>query len=255
MLVAQGTGEAPESAESLAQRLSLGLLDPDKDPEQSAPYAIAYIDGALSIYDTGSKSPKPLCVDFCTGALRYRQKHSRQPEALLKALGAKRQESHTVIDATAGWGLDSFIMATAGYEVTMLERSVVMHALLNDGIARARSCGQGDIEQAAQRMHLRLEDAESYLGKSETQADIIYLDPMFPERKKSAQVKKNMQLLHGLLGEAKQESSLLGPSLQRAKKRVVVKRPRIAAPLQGAKAPDYQLEGKANRFDVYLTAT
>lgn len=252
--VASAVGSAKESELELATRLELSVVPENVRNEDFSLYIIYYCDGALCIRESAKGSPKPICVDFCDPALRYRQKKSQQPEAILKALGARKNEPTVVLDATAGWGLDSFLMASAGYRVIMVERSPILHALLWDGLLRARDSGICEIVEAVTRMSLNFGDARSILNNPPEKPHIVYLDPMFPERKKSALVKKNMRILHGLLESAVEDDDLLTPALLCATTRVVVKRPRISPSLQGPKSPDYQLEGKANRFDVYLIA-
>ena len=80
--------------------------------------------------------------------------------------------------------------------------------------------------------------------------DVIYLDPMFPVRSKSAQVKKEMRIFHQLVGADPDSDSLLDAALSQARYRVVVKRPRIAPALANT-PPNYTLEGKSNRYDIY----
>jgi 16S rRNA (guanine1516-N2)-methyltransferase len=81
--------------------------------------------------------------------------------------------------------------------------------------------------------------------------DVVYLDPMFPARSKSAQVKKEMQVFHQLVGTDPDADQLLELARACAKKRVVVKRPRIAPELAAAR-PSYTLTGKSNRYDIYV---
>ena len=123
-----------------------------------------------------------------------------------------------------------------------------MHALLNDAIERLQQHPQG--AAIAKRMQLIQTDAKDWL-KREQQPDIIYLDPMFPERKKSASVKKEMVILQDLLGNDKDSEDFIQPALTCATQRVVVKRPRLATNIS---AHDSQIlpSGKSSRFDVYL---
>ena len=104
------------------------------------------------------------------------------------------------------------------------------------------------------RMQLVSADSSQYLEDLEEAEcpDVIYLDPMFPERKKSAAVKKEMQLFHRLIGPDSDASRLFDSAIAKARNRVVVKRPRIAPAITG-RAPSHTLEGKRNRYDVYLT--
>uniref|UniRef100_UPI0028E3926D class I SAM-dependent methyltransferase n=2 Tax=Neisseriaceae TaxID=481 RepID=UPI0028E3926D len=86
---------------------------------------------------------------------------------------------------------------------------------------------------------------------AQSRPDIVYLDPMYPERQKSAAVKKEMAYFHSVVGAAQEEAELLAAARAIAKKRVVVKRPRLGEFLNGEK-PAYQYTGKSTRFDVYL---
>jgi 16S rRNA (guanine1516-N2)-methyltransferase len=211
-------------------------------------------DGFLTLIKVSDPSLGAVSVDFDDKTMAWRQRHPQQPEALLKAAGMRAGHALRVIDATAGLGQDAFMLANAGCDVLMLERSALLHALLEDGLQRAAQSEDVRVRSAAARMQLVLADSTSIdfatLGDT---PDVIYLDPMFPERrKKSAKVKKNMFMLQQLLDDEPPADGLLLKALQSAQKRVVVKRPRIAGFLEERK-PSFQLLGSSSRFDVYLT--
>ena len=84
------------------------------------------------------------------------------------------------------------------------------------------------------------------------QIDVVYLDPMFPHRKKSALVKKEMRVFQQLLGSDDDADSLLAPARELAGKRVVVKRPAYAEPLADV-PPAMAITSKKHRFDVYIS--
>ena len=88
---------------------------------------------------------------------------------------------------------------------------------------------------------------------AQTAPEVVYLDPMYPQRQKSAAVKKEMAYFHELVGAATaaDEVLLLQTARRHATKRVVVKRPQGGAVLAG-EAPAFQYQGKSTRFDVYL---
>lgn len=132
----------------------------------------------------------------------------------------------------------------------MIERSPVIAALLGNALVRAANSEDPALRQAVRSMHLRVGEAVEWLEV--LQADVVCLDPMFPPRRKSAQVRKEMVLLGKLLAAGAGDSgeALLAPALRAAGHRVVVKRPRLAPPLGGMK-PDWQLSGRSSRFDVY----
>lgn len=194
---------------------------------------------------------KPFYIDFLAGKLAYRSSQAGlKREWVARALGVKPSDQVKIVDATAGLGRDSFILASLGFQVTLIERSCVLYMLLLDGLKRASR--DPKVKSIIDRMALVHADAIEWL-ESEQEIDIIYMDPMFPDREKSASVKKEMRILQELLGkEDKDADQLFARALTCARKRVVVKRPRIGHHL-GSIIPDFMLTGKNSRFDIYLT--
>ena len=198
-------------------------------------------------------------ADFTSPGVRYRRlRGGGRSEAIARAIGVSGEVPPTVVDATAGLGGDAFVLASLGCRMTLLERVPALRDLLADGLARAQhESAASDPELAATvaRMHLAGGDSIGYLEElpATQRPRVIYLDPMFPERKKSAAVKKEMQVLHRLVGPDEDAARLLAVALERAGQRVVVKRPRLADPLEG-RPPDHVLRGVRNRFDLYNTA-
>lgn len=193
-------------------------------------------------------------VDYESGAATYRRLHGGgRGEMLARAIGIKSgNRIPSVLDATAGLGRDAFVLASLGCEVEMMERSPVVHLLLQDGLHRARQSTAGDLVPVIARLSLKGGDSRTALSMGEGQAvpDVIYLDPMFPERNKTAAVKKEMALFQAFLPEDHDADQLLLTALEANPCRVVVKRPRHAPPLTG-RAPSMALSGKSTRFDVY----
>ena len=170
-------------------------------------------------------------------------------------------EKPNLLDATAGLGHDSLLMAHLGANVHLVERHPILFVLLEDAKQLAEQ--NPVLQQTMSRIHLVFADSKQYLQQCAQQNqyfDVVYLDPMFPQRdqnqqaaKKQAQVKKQMQLLHLLLPEDG-EMDLGDELLEYAKnlaKRVVVKRPRHAVYLANQQ-PDHQWLGDACRFDAYF---
>ena len=151
---------------------------------------------------------------------------------------------------------DAFVLASLGCTVTMLERNPIVHSLLADGLARAHISAEDDFElrDIMQRISLLEANSAEYLQKGASSdlasADVVYVDPMFPERKKSAKVKKQMQAFHAIVGADLDADKLLALALKVANYRVVVKRPAGANYLADSK-PSYALEGKSTRYDIY----
>lgn len=206
----------------------------------------------LQLQQIGADAPGPVYVEFVEGVMGHRRKFGGgRGQLVAKAVGIKPGFIPTVIDATAGLGRDAFVLAQLGCRVRMVERSPVVAALLRDGMAR----GQGDAEVAEiiGRMSLVVVDAKAWLLSlnEEQRPDVVYVDPMHPERTKAAEVKKEMKIFRDLVGGDEDDAELLQAALRVARKRVVVKRPRKAAAIAGPK-PGLVMEGKSTRFDVYL---
>jgi len=194
-------------------------------------------------------------VDFCKGGAAHRRLYGGgKGQMIAKAVGIAGKIQPSIFDATAGLGGDAFVLACLGCDVTMMERSPVAYALLQDGLARARRFAtEQDAELASilARMELLPGDSVAYLsGRNAEVADVIYLDPMFPERRKAAAVKKEMQAFHSVVGEDADAQLLLNVALPKARYRLAVKRPRHAPAIDGATVT-YTLEGKSSRYDIY----
>ena len=168
-------------------------------------------------------------------------------EHLVRAVKIKGIAEPLVVDATAGLGEDAFLLAAAGCRVLLFEYDPVIAALLRDALERAKA----DPETApiASRLTLRPEDSIPVLPT--LSPDVVLLDPMFPERKKTALVKKKFQLIHLLEKPCEDERALLDAALAARPRRIVIKRPAKGPVLAGVK-PSYSLDGSAVRFDCIV---
>lgn len=192
---------------------------------------------------------KFIIVDFLDTKSLHRLRTSRSNDPLLRAIGLKQNQKLSVIDATAGFGVDALLMAYAGAEVVMLEREPIMAELLEQGLSRAQN--EGELISVAKHLTLLKIDAKEYLSNlNEAEyPDVIYLDPMFIH-KKSALPNKNMQFLQSLVND-NDADELLNLALTRAIKRVVIKRS-IHAPYLGDIKPNMSIKTKLLRFDVFM---
>ncbi len=198
------------------------------------------------------KAKADIRCDFIGGELRHRRLYGGgKNQMIIKATGLNKHKP-SIMDLTAGLGRDSYVLATAGARVTMFERQPIVATLLADGLRRLRSAGDEQELAIAQRLFLHQGDSlDCAAALAEQEApDVIYLDPMFPERGKTAKVKKAMAFFHHLVGSDDDAAALLPLALATARYRVVVKRPRHAPPLADMK-PGLCFEGKSTRFDVY----
>lgn len=170
-------------------------------------------------------------------------------ELLVRAARTRGVEAPTAVDATAGLGEDSLLLAAAGFTVTMFEKDPVIAALLRDALERTASDSQ--LAGVAARMTLVEGDSVAGLRELDFSPDVVFLDPMFPERTKSAAVKKKFQLLHHLERPCDNEEELLDAALAARPRKIVIKRPPKGPWLAGAK-PSHSIAGKAVRYDVIV---
>ncbi len=241
------TLQAP--AKALAQRLGLLFCD---SPEQATGLYLYYGEQGLALSDRDHPQQGPVYADFVSGKLGYRKTHgSIRHEAIARAVGLKGGHRPGVLDVTAGLGRDAFILASLGCHVTLLERHPIIHALLEDALHRAQQ--HPPTAPIIARMRLKHSEASTYLADltPAQSPEVIYLDPMYPQRDKSALVKKEMRVFKQLLGEDEDAAQVLQQALGVAQKRVVVKRPAKAEPLGGCR-PSHQLMGSSTRMDIYL---
>lgn len=190
-------------------------------------------------------------VDF-----RQRKSLGTKTDLLAKAIGLKEHIKKTglplhVIDATAGLCRDSFHMVSLGCIVTALENNQSIFEVINFYVSRLPDTHK------FQLIHINAHNYFEQLHK-DNWPDVIYLDPMFPEKKKSAKSGKESELLKSLVEppSPEEESALLLAALAVTKKRVVVKRPIHAPELKAISnkkiKPRVQFKGRSVRYDVYV---
>jgi 16S rRNA (guanine1516-N2)-methyltransferase len=189
---------------------------------------------------------KPFSINF-TDYLKSSNLGEGGRHLLYKAVKLKGETDYSIIDATGGWARDAFFLAQQGLQVKVIEQAEVVFRLLEDAYQRALN--DPSVAPIMARMEFIHADAKSLLPK--LQPKVIYLDPMFPGRSKSAKVKKDLQILQSLPETFLGDPDELFLLAREVAERVVVKRP-IGAPfLAGVKA-SFQYTGKTVRFDVYV---
>jgi 16S rRNA (guanine1516-N2)-methyltransferase len=251
-----GSLRAHERAKALSARVGFPVyeVNPQKAKHkfEQSQWQLVFTSQGLSLRLSSEPTWSDIRVDFASAALQYRKQHGGgRNEAIAKAIGIKGKESLTVLDCTAGMGTDSFVMASVGAKVTMLERNPIISALLEDALIRLEEAGESILAQ----LSLESIDALEYLSKpTSTKADVIYLDPMFPHKKKSALVKKEMQAFQMLLRPDQDSEQLLGAAIAYGPKRIVVKRPAAAPELKNMQtlSPTMSIRSKKHRLDVYI---
>ena len=236
----------PDRARSLAAILGLPLIM--RLDQVHAPVALVVDDTAAWLQQTGPGAAGPVRVDFADPGMQHRRKGGHN-ELLGRAVGVRAARKPVVFDATAGLGRDAYVLADLGCEVTLCERSPVLSLLLQEAIASAEISVQPDVRAAAARMTLIGADARD---RETSPGEVIYLDPMFPDRRSSAAVRKDLATLQQLHdAEPDDGEALLAWAQRQPAPRIVVKRPPKAPPLAGMKV-SHAISGKAVRFDVWV---
>lgn len=170
-------------------------------------------------------------------------------ELLVRAARMRGAAAPTAVDATAGLGEDALLLAAAGFTVTLCERDPVIAALLADALLRARADER--LSGIAERMRLVEGDAKETLASLDEAPDVVFLDPMFPERRRRASTNKKLQLFQVLERPCEDEDELMAAALAAGPHKVVVKRPLKGPYLAGVK-PSSSLAGKVVRYDVIV---
>lgn len=229
----RGTGSGG-AAQRLADRLGIALVDPDHGTE--ARYLLGFTEpDRLAIRDSAMPRMKPFAIDL---ARRFAAKGA---DPLLRAIGSG---TRTVVDATAGIGVDAAHLAASGIRVTAIESHPVMHALLENALGRCED------DSIASRLDLQFADSTEWIRALPTGVDVIYLDPMYPPRPGSAAAKKGIRLLQEMVPhDPGNDEMLLAAARAKSRNRVVVKRPHHAAPVLPGKTGETR--GKLVRFDIY----
>lgn len=236
--------EFKKASSWLAERLQIPLIDaPDHGQFD---FYLVYVEDRLELHSATNLKLAPFYIDYLHGAMEFRCRQGggrRQP--LARAIGLQPHYNPTVLDAMAGLGRESWILANLGCSVTMLERSPIVAQLLADGLQRA-------FQQQPLSIKLIETDASQYLKSLTQLPDVIYLDPMFPEKPKVALVKKEMQILQQLAIETDNSVEVFNLALQKVKHRVVVKRPQWAPSIRSDIKPNGVIKTKRYRFEIFV---
>ncbi len=219
-----------------------------KSKNASFDLQLLFHDDLIELYDNALKTS--ISIDFIKGANAHRHQFGGgRGQAIAKAIGLKSGVTPSILDATAGLAGDAFVLATLGCPLTLLERSPIISCLIENAIERAslNNDFQAILEQGFQLINT---DANTYLSNTDKRPDVIYIDPMYPDRKKSALVKKDMQILQRLHLQNDNPAELLENAMLVAKKRVVIKRP-IQAETLNERVPNTCIKSKKTRYDIY----
>ncbi|MDO6461098.1 class I SAM-dependent methyltransferase [Granulosicoccaceae sp. 1_MG-2023] len=235
-------------AQAVAAQLGTGLL-PSAPQEAEGGILVMVRDGRIQVRENRADAA-PVSVTFHAGRNAHRQRFGGGiNQHLCRAVGLNKSPGLHIIDANGGYARDAFVLAGFGARITLLEQSPLLCLMVKEALQDAAQDSQ--FAATAERITVINTDSVAYLqARTGTAADVIYLDPMFPERRKSAAVKKDMQLLHALAGPDTSGEALLQAALQKAARRVVVKRPVHAAPLSTQRLTG-EVRATHTRYDIY----
>ena len=187
-----------------------------------------------------------LSFDFLKGRLFNRLKRIEHESLIKKAIG-KNKAQLKIFDATAGSLIDTIIFLKLGHKVVACEQSKILYRLLNDAILRAKK----EYDFFDNLLFINSDSAliiDSYLD-----SDIFYFDPMFEEVKQNIKRSGTLQKIGNVLSFEKLEDTsaqIFDHMLKKKFKKVIVKRPIKSNPLY--EKINYQVKGKAIRYDVYV---
>jgi 16S rRNA (guanine1516-N2)-methyltransferase len=236
------------ASQALAERLAWPLLALSELPAEFLQGCfLCYRDSCLKLLDKQTLKKGGLIVEIDPRPGEQHSYPAPKKDLLAQAIGKKTK---TVLDATTGWAQDSLALFRMGYEVQCIERSPVMAELIQDGFSRLAQ-KEWVLNRQLQPPRLLVGNAIELLAGLSEAPECIYLDPMFPpKRKQTAATRKSMAILRDILGDDLDRADLFAAAWQAAAKRVVVKSPDYAEPLGGKPSESYQ--GKLLRYDVYL---
>lgn len=244
MVIFINSESCPDRINALVESYELTAVKDINQIEQGSLY-LEYNDEGLSL----NQDSLSLMADFRDVLPRMKASNLNNNEMLVKAVRIKDEKNITVLDATAGFGEDDMILAGAGCNVEMFEYDPIIAALLEDAMERATML-QG-LAGPVSRMSLHKEDSIVAMQAGELKVDVVYLDPMFPERQKSGLIKKKFQMLQQLQSPCSDENDLLEAAKSLKPRKIVIKRP-LKGPNLGNIKPSYSVNGKAIRYDVIL---
>ncbi len=234
-----------EKATLLSSRLGIPISTGERVPPGE--FRITLFQNSVELWDEHSKK-HGMPINFKSTDLRTGSGSLSHKQPLAKAIGRSTQ---TILDATAGLGHDAFLLACLGWSVHAVERHPIIFTLLNESLLSTREDDR--IKTVlCDRLHIYNQDAISWMSDTNNPAvDVIYLDPMFDERRSSALPKKPAQILRRIVGHDTDNQELFNCAIEHATNKVVVKRSDHDPPLAGK--PSHSYKGKIVRYDVYKT--
>ncbi len=226
-----------DKLENRLQQLGSSAFELNPVLAQNPQYCLTLQQDKLSIFHKTDKHY--INVDFASKHLSYRSQAHLQAELIVKAVLGKKKQALKILDCTAGFGKDAYILSLTGSSIIAFESHALMFLLLKDGLQRAK------IDT------INLQNKNALKAIKNTVCDVVYIDPMYPASKKTAKNNKFMTFLQAFIGHQDTMAlKLFEQARLSAAKKIVIKRP-IKANFVNDSKPSSQIIGKAVRFDIY----
>ena len=187
-----------------------------------------------------------LSFDFLKGRLFNRLKRIEHESLIKKAIGKNRAHLK-IFDATAGSLIDTIIFLKLGHEVVACEQSKILYRLLDDAILRAKN----EYNFFENLSFINSDSAK--IIDLHSDSDIFYFDPMFKDIKQNTKRSGTLQKIGNVLSLERLEDTseqIFNQMLKKKYKKIIVKRPIKSNPLH--EKINYQVKGKAIRYDIYI---
>jgi 16S rRNA (guanine1516-N2)-methyltransferase len=184
-------------------------------------------------------------IDFDENKNDYSRKSPKGGQELLTKAIAGEKKCKTVLDLTAGLGIDAVFLSQNGFQVTALERNPMLYRLLANAV-------ETTTRQELSELRVILSDSRKFLAElpEDHLYQVAYYDTMYPEKKKSALPRKEMQLFRELVGPDEDSEEVLKLCLEKKFERVLVKRPLKAEPILPQVV--HSFKGTSVRYDLYI---
>jgi 16S rRNA (guanine1516-N2)-methyltransferase len=227
-----------------AKKISQLHINPIKN---TAGLVLSFLDSHTELRRPNTKVGNGFTINFSSVDRRRGAGNLSKKQPLPKAIGSKNQ---SIVDATAGFCGDSILLALMGFRVIAIERSPIISLLLRDAMRRSKE--DTELWSVLEDNLSIVEGDAIHLLKTFRETDVIYIDPMFPQKKKSSPLPPGrIQLLSQIVGNDLDANHLFDAALNTNANRVVVKRPRYALAMSGQ--PIIVHKGKQVRYEVYNT--
>jgi 16S rRNA (guanine1516-N2)-methyltransferase len=213
--------------------------------QQNLSITFEWIDGQYWLHSDGPKE-RPIGIQIDRELKRHEEYFKRSSihnELLARAVGVKSGIRPKILDLTGGLLGDTLLFLSFGCEVVTIERHPIISFLIKSALHNAKHA-------SLSRFTFLAQDASVFLAQKPP-VDVIFFDPMFEDVNVKSSPKKEMRIFRGLVGSDKDAKLVFEMARELRPRRLVVKRPRLSVTL--VENPQIVFEGKATRYDVYLS--